>query len=156
MKNLFTVLCMYQVFFLKTNVWSIVDFQCYISFRYTEKCINYTYTYVHPFLMIIFPYRLLQSIEQSSLGYKAGSCWSSMNHIFIHSSVNGHLGSFHVLAIINSAAVNTVVHVSFQITVSSRYTPSSGIDESYNSSIFSFLRNLCTQCLYQQAFLPTV
>ena len=37
-----------------------------------------------------------------------------MYHIFfIHSSVDGHLGFFYVLAIVNSAAVNIEVHVSF-------------------------------------------
>ena len=39
--------------------------------------------------------------------------------VFIHSLVNGHLGSFHVLAIvlINSATMNTGVHVYLQIMV---------------------------------------
>ena len=35
-------------------------------------------------------------------------------HIFIHSSVNGHLGYFHILAIVDNAAINVEVHVSFQ------------------------------------------
>ena len=34
-------------------------------------------------------------------------------HIFIQSSVNGHLGCFHVLVTVNRTAVNTGVHVSF-------------------------------------------
>jgi len=38
-----------------------------------------------------------------------------MYHIFfIHSSLDGHLGYFQVLAVVDSAAVNTEVHVSFQ------------------------------------------
>ena len=51
-----------------------------------------------------------------------------MYHSFlIHSSADGHLGCFHVLAVINSAEMNTGVHVSISILVSSVCMPSSGI-----------------------------
>ena len=61
-----------------------------------------------------------------------------MYHILLDSSVNGHLGFFHVLAIVISAAMNTGVHVSFSILVSSGRMPSSGIPGSYGSFNPSF------------------
>ena len=60
----------------------------------------------------------------------------------IHSSADGHLGCFHVLAIINSDEMNVRVHVSLSILVSSVCIPSSEIAGSYGSSISSFLRTL--------------
>ena len=66
------------------------------------------------------------------------------HNFFIHSSVNGHLGCFYVLAIVNSAAMNNGIYVSFSILDSSGYMPRSGIAGSYSGFISSFLRDLHT------------
>jgi len=60
------------------------------------------------------------------------------HNFFIHSSVNGHLGCFRVLAFVNSAAVNNGIHVSLSVLVSSRYMPRSGLAGSYGAFIPSF------------------
>jgi hypothetical protein len=66
-----------------------------------------------------------------------------MYHIFcIYSSVEGHLGSFQLLAIINKAAMNIVEHVSLlQDGASSGYMPRRGIAGSSGSTISNFLKN---------------
>ena len=60
------------------------------------------------------------------------------HNFFIYSSVDGHLGCFHVLAIVNSAAVNNGIHVSLSVLVSSAYMPSCGIAGSYGGFNTSF------------------
>ena len=70
--------------------------------------------------------------------------WKIYHIFFIHSSVNRHLGCFHVLAIVNGATMNIGMHVSFQIMVFSGCIPRIGIGGSYGNSIFSFLRNFRT------------
>ena len=65
-------------------------------------------------------------------------------NFFIYSSINGHQGCFHVLAVVNSVAMNNGEHVSFSILVSSGYMPRSGIAGSYGGFVPSFLRNLHT------------
>ena len=49
------------------------------------------------------------------------------HNFFSYLSVDGHLGCFHVLAIVNSAAMNIWIHVSFLVLVSSGYMPKSEI-----------------------------
>ena len=53
------------------------------------------------------------------------------HNFFIHSSVRGHLDCFHVLAIVNSVAMNNEIHVSLSILVSLGYVSRSGIAGSY-------------------------
>jgi hypothetical protein len=66
-----------------------------------------------------------------------------MYHIFcIHSSVEGHLGSFQLLAIINKASMNIIEHVSFlPVGLSSGYMTRRGIAGFSIGTMSNFLRN---------------
>ena len=60
------------------------------------------------------------------------------HNFFVHSSIDGHLDCYHVLATVNSAAMNNGIHVSLSILVSSGYMPRSEIAGSYDGFIPSF------------------
>ena len=68
-----------------------------------------------------------------------------MYHSFsIHLYIDGHPGCLHVLAIVNSAAMNIWVCVSFSVFIYSGYMPRSGIAGSYGGFMPSFLGSLHT------------
>ena len=74
---------------------------------------------------------LFQMILFCSLLWLNNISFMHVQHHFIYSLFDEHLGCFHILAIVNSAAMNVAVHISFQIMVFSRYIPRSVITGSY-------------------------
>ena len=111
-------------------------------------CINIWYLLFSNILHCIIGSRFIHIIRTHSHSFLFMTEWYfivyTSHNCFIHSSVNGHLGCFHVRAIVNSAAINTGVHVSFSVMVFSGNMPNSGIVGSYNIFMPSFLRNLQT------------
>ena len=74
---------------------------------------------------------------------------------FTHLSASRYLCGLHVFAIVNSAAMNPGVHVSFWIIVFCGYIPWNGTAGSYgiNSSVYCFLKNL--YFLLHHVIIPT-
>ena len=82
-------------------------------------------------------------------------------HIFfIHSSVDGHFECFHFLAIVDNAAMNTGVPISFGISffIFLGYIPSGELAGSYGGSFYSFLQKLYIvfhRCFAVPTYIPT-
>ena len=89
---------------------------------------------------------LLQRVKFSFLQPCSIPLCKMFHSCFIHSSADGHLGCFHILAIVNNATINIGVLMFFQISVlgSFVYIPRSGITGSKGRSIFNFWGELHT------------
>lgn len=82
-----------------------------------------------------------------------------MPHLFIHWSLDGHLGYFHVLAIVNNEHCNEYWHTSIHLGTWFQFggfIPESKIVESYANTMFVFRRNCQTDSQVATHFyIPT-
>ena len=87
---------------------SVVDLQCCINFKCTTKWINYACTYIHSFFFkILFPYRPLQSTEQSSPCYTVGSYYLFYTQQCVYANPNFPIYPFPLYPLVTISLFST-------------------------------------------------
>ena len=99
---------------------------------------------VHPCCDMCQDFLIFLRLNNIPLCVRACVCVCMFHIYFIHSSVDGHLGCFHLLAVVSNTAVYMCMQLSLHDSAfnSFVYIPRSEIAISYGNSIFNFLRNL--------------
>ena len=120
---------------------------------YVYICIHTVSSFCFYFLAMLCGMEHLNSLtrDQTHVPSSRSMISSSLDHqgsphhiFFIHFSVDGHFGCFHVLAIVNSTALNIGVRVYFQITVFGFFRYTYPAVESEGTFLIDYLlMNIC-------------
>ena len=105
--------------FSRLSYWSWVPFfTIYIYIHtYSIYVYIYTYTYIHMHIYMHIYIHVYMHIYIYTHTHVYTYVIYTHHSFYINSSMDGHLGCFHILTVINNAAVTTAVLISFQISV---------------------------------------